>query len=513
MAGLCFGKRMKHLDDSRASVDLGNLTEEDLKKLKKKQLQEILASFGLPKSGNVRDLQSRVLSLQRKEAVKDQYEEQDEELSAQGGKRLQVSQSSVSGSGKKKKWRVTDPAQIAPHFYHRDLFIANFPLVEVVDVPGRIRFPVPDKFDGITLDYLETVQARRRWFKVFLKAEHAYADAETERQAFPKHFAFLDAVWQFTKPSSEDVDDHRECSRGLKRKSAFDDMLAETKRMKPDTEENSGFYINPETEDIEEPFGAKRSDGDNEGLSIVPEEVAEMYGDLQEHVDAATGFADGVLHVHDDRPQKKGANTGSSSIFNPDRVVGILEWKFAEDKHKWNARFQGGFYAVKHTMVNISRGHGRPVYVLVKTSSSWSYGILVPEGFVQIRGGLIDRNSMHEFQRHQELTGNKQNGLQELQVKLQKGTAFYRKNFLDNPQANYVDGPMLVGTFYLNSRWFALPKAQYANGQAEGPRRLFDGLMRLILGDCAIDMKDEDFNQRWQLREQMLEDETQAWVG
>lgn len=284
-----------------------------------------------------------------------------------------------------------------------------------------------------------------------------------------------------------------------------------SKKRKVDDEENSGCYINPDTEDVQEPFGTSRSDGDNQGLSLFPEEAAELLGDLQE-ADATTGFADGVLHVNDDRPREKAASK-SNIIFNPDRVACVLERKFLDDKHKWNARFQGGFYAVKHAMVNLSRGHGRFVYVLVMTSSTWSYGILVPEGYVQIRDGRIDLSSMAEFERHQGITGLKRTDVEELQVKFKKGTEFYRKNYRDNRQASYADGPMLVGTYYLSSQWFSLPKVEYGNGQVEGVRRLFDGLMRLVLGDCVFDLKDEDYKQRWQLREKMLTEENYVWYG
>lgn len=511
--------------------DLENLTVEGIKCLKKKQLQEILTGFGLSKSGNVRDLQDRLLQFRAnvREAVPEEGKEitpvlidvpkeGTEEIFAVDEQFHQASHVSASGttsasaSIKRKKWRVTDPAKIAPQFFHRDLFAANFPLVEVVDVPVGSHFPVPDKFEGNVLDAQETAQARWEWFNKFLTAEHAYCEAESERQAFPVHFAFLDGIWKFTKPSSKDVEIHNQRCVGLKRKWSFEELMAESKKRKVDDEEHLGCYINPDTEDAQEPFGYNCSDGDNQGLSLVPEEAAHLFGDLQPDGDVATGFADGVIHVCDDRPQKK-FGSKSNMFFNPDRVVCVLARKFVEDKLKWNGWFQGGFYAVKHAMVNITRGHGRPVYVLVMTASTWTYGILVPEGYVEIREGRIDLTSMAEFERHQEITGMKKSDVEELEAKFKKGSAFYRKNYHDNPHASYADGPMLVGTYYLSSQWFSLPRVEYGNGQVEGVRRLFDGLMRLILGDCVFNLKAEDYKQRWQLRTEMQKEETQVWYG
>ncbi|KAI5078954.1 hypothetical protein GOP47_0006625 [Adiantum capillus-veneris] len=234
-------------------------------------------------------------------------------------------------------------------------------LVEIVDVLVGCHFPVQDKFEGNVLDEKEIAQARWRWFNKFLEAEHAYCKAETERQAFPVHFAFLDGVWKFTKPSRKDVEIHNQRCAGLKRKWSYEELMVGSKKRKVDDEENLGCYINPDTEDVQEPFGTSRSDGDNQGLSLFPEEAAELLGDLQEDADVA-------------QTAEKAASK-SNIIFNPDRVVCVLERMFLEDKHKWNARFQVGFYAVKHAMVNLSRG--------------------------MIRDGRIDMNSMAEFKRHQ----------------------------------------------------------------------------------------------------------------
>ncbi|WP_219824442.1 hypothetical protein, partial [Enterobacter cloacae complex sp. 4DZ1-17B1] len=84
----------------------------------------------------------------------------------------------------------------------------------------------------------------------------------------------------------------------------------------------------------------------------------------------------------------------------------------------------------------------------------------VPEGYVHIRDGRIDMNSMAEFKRHQGITGMKRTDVEELHVKFKKGTEFYRKNYRDDRQASYADGPMLVGTYYLSSQWFSLPKVE-----------------------------------------------------
>ncbi|KAI5078950.1 hypothetical protein GOP47_0006621 [Adiantum capillus-veneris] len=219
----CFPYRMK--------PDLGNLTEEGVQRLKKKQLQDLLTRSGLPKSGNVRDLQDRVLRLKKKSDKADVPKEGEEEIPGVDPKKepdaekehgsvssLRSHLTSASASIKRKKWRVTDLAKIAPNFFHKDLFAANFPLVEIVDVPVGCHFPVQDKFEGNVLDEKETAQARWRWFNKFLEAEHAYCKAETERQAFPVHFAFLDGVWKFTKPSRKDVEIHNQRCVGLKRK-------------------------------------------------------------------------------------------------------------------------------------------------------------------------------------------------------------------------------------------------------------------------------------------------------
>ncbi|KAI5084863.1 hypothetical protein GOP47_0001032 [Adiantum capillus-veneris] len=365
-----------------------------------------------------------------------------------------------SKSKKRKKWRITDPGQIAPNFYHRDLFVANFPLVKVVDVPKGCRFPVCDKFEGNVLDAKETLHARKRWIRRFLDVEQTYRKAESERQAFPVHFAFMESVKQFTKPSREQVAMHNDICVSLKRKWSYDEIKGGGKRRKLDdqNEENVGFCIVLDTEEVQGPLGANCSDGDNDGIEIVAEEAVELTGNLQEHVDAATGFADGVIHIDDERPLQCAA-PNSKTIINSDRVACVLERKFVDDKHKWNARFQGGFYAAKHCLANIENGHGVPIYVLIMTASMWSYGILVPKGYVYVRDGKIDLKSISRFHLHQEITGVVETSLEDLHAKLQEGIEFYRKNYLDNPLTMYADGPMLVGTFYLSSQWFDLPKA------------------------------------------------------
>ncbi|KAI5058906.1 hypothetical protein GOP47_0027076 [Adiantum capillus-veneris] len=529
--------------------DLENFSEEDVKHMKKRQLQQILKRLGLPRTGNVADLQDRVLNHNKSGGLRVQKvstdvtgsqsksgkdsagtsalmgkvenreaKKGDDAIDDQGDvadvKTMKYSAVEGSRSKKRKKWRITDPAQIAPNFYHRDLFVANFPLVNVVDVPRGCKFPVRDKFEGNVLDAEETLHARKRWIRRFLDVEQTYRKAETEQQAFPIHFAFMESMKQFTKPSREQVARHNDICVSLKRKWSYDEIKGGGKRRKLDdqNEENVGFCIVPDTEEIQGPLGANRSDGDNEGIEIVAEEAVELTGNLQEDGDAATGFADGVIHVDDERPLQR-VVPNSKTIINSDRVACVLECKFVDDKHKWNARFQGGFYAAKHCMANIEKGHGVPIYVLIMTASTWSYGILVPEGYVHVRDGKIDLRSIPRFHRHQEITGVAETSLEDLQAKLQEGTEFYRKNYLDNPLAKYADGPMLVGTFYLSSQWFDLPKAHTHNGKVPGVRRLFDGLMRVVLGDFVLDMTAADYMQRWQLREQWLEEEVEEWYG
>lgn len=407
----------------------------------------------------------------------------------------------------RKKWRITDPAHVAPNCYHRDLFAANFPLVKVVDVPPGAPFPVQDKFEGNVLDAEATAEARKRWIRRYFEVHHTYGMAENDQQAFPQHFAFMESLMQFTLPSTQDLQIHNERCVGLKHKLSYDEVQVETKRRRldADSEQNAGLHIVLDTEDVQSPLGPNHSDGE-----IAAEEVAKLAHNLEDDVDAVTGFANGVLHVMDYRPLDRAVHNTVHNL-NPDRVVAILERKFAEDLHKWNARFQGGFYAVKHCMVNLQRGHGAPVYVLVMTSSLWTYGILVPEGCVHIRDGEVDVKCMPEFKCHQAITGVSETGLEELQEKLKGGTEFYRKNYRENPHADYADGPMLVGTYYLNPRWFSLPKPEPGNGKVDAVRRYFDGLMRLVLGDSVIDLKSGDYKWRWQLRERMLREEIDFW--
>lgn len=376
-------------------------------------------------------------------------------------------------------------------------------MIKIIDVPAGYPFPVRDKFEGNVLEEKETFEARMQWLSRFVEVEHTYCQAETEQQAFPKHFAFLEGLWQFTNPSREEVQRHNDICARSQRKWSYDEIKEGSKKRKLDDEENVGFYIVPDTEEVQGPLGASRSDGDNEGLLLFPEETP---GFLEEDANAATGFADGVLHVLDEGPLKR-ATPNPQVAINPDRVACILERKFLEDAHKWNARFQGGFYAAKHCLVNISNGHGTPIYVLVMTCSFWSYGILVPEGYVEVWNGEVDKNSMLEFKQHQQITGVTSTSFDELQVQLKRGTEFYRKNFLDNPQAVYADNPMLVGTYYLSSKWFSLPQAQIGYMDVPDARRLFDGLMRVILGDSVFDMQAEDYKQRRKLRKKMVKEE------
>ncbi|KAI5078955.1 hypothetical protein GOP47_0006626 [Adiantum capillus-veneris] len=115
----CFPYRMK--------PDLGNLMEEGMQRLKKKQLQDLLTRSGLPKSRNVRDLQDRVLRLKKKSDKADVPKEGEEEIPGVDPKKepnaekehgsvssLRSHLTSASASIKRKKWRVTDPAKIAP---------------------------------------------------------------------------------------------------------------------------------------------------------------------------------------------------------------------------------------------------------------------------------------------------------------------------------------------------------------------------------------------------------------
>ncbi|KAI5056962.1 hypothetical protein GOP47_0028780 [Adiantum capillus-veneris] len=118
---------------------------------------------------------------------------------------------------------------------------------------------------------------------------------------------------------------------------------------------------------------------------------------------------------------------------------------------------------------------------------------------------------MPEFKSHQAMTGVPKTSLEDLVEKSERGTEFYRKNYRENPHADYADGPMLVGTYYLSPRWFSLPTPEPGNGKVEAVRRLFDGLMRLVLGDSVIQMKSEDYEWRRQMRTRMLEEEVAVW--
>ncbi|KAI5084870.1 hypothetical protein GOP47_0001039 [Adiantum capillus-veneris] len=184
--------------------DLENLFKEDVKHMKKRQLQEILKRLGLWRTGNVADLQDRMLNHNKSGGLRVQKlstdvngsrsktgkdsagtsalmgkvesreaEKGDDAIDDQGDvgdvqtMKYSDATSAVerSRSKKRKKWRITDPVQIAPNFYHRDLFVANFPLVKVVDVPKGCRFLVCDKFEGNVLDAEETLHARKRWIR------------------------------------------------------------------------------------------------------------------------------------------------------------------------------------------------------------------------------------------------------------------------------------------------------------------------------------------------------------
>ncbi|EFJ23204.1 hypothetical protein SELMODRAFT_415766 [Selaginella moellendorffii] len=408
-------------------------------------------------------------------------------------KKQSVSQPpSVSTTSKRKKWFVTDPAEIAPHFYDKDLFRANFPLIDVEEIPEGHPFPVPDKFEGAVLDDEATRVARKKWISRLFDAISAYKAPENEKQAFPLHFAFLEPLQKLTRPSRYDLQKHEECCG--KRKWRYEDIrdIGRPKPRKTGSEEHEGMYL-----EVPEPHHPGEDDSDDE-------EAVEVKGGLK---DVPTGSAGGVIHVFDD-PQ-----LGITARGNPDKVAAVLERNFFEDKLKWNGRFRGGFYAVKHCLDNLRKGHGSVIYVLVMASATWTYGILVPEGCVEIRNGTIESESMEQFQKHQAMTGQSSANLEALQVKLKTGTAFYRRCYRDNPAAVYKDGPMLVGKFYLCSTWFRLPRMVVGGGRDPGGRRLFDGLLRLVIGDSVMDLTKEDFELRMRLRKEMKMQRQDAWFS
>ncbi|XP_024540903.1 uncharacterized protein LOC9646846 [Selaginella moellendorffii] len=502
----------------RTDWDLEQVSEDEISAMKGATLKEILSALGLPKSGSGHELRARVLEAKRASATNVQVGatksvvlESAVVSNVPSIAPKQSDSTSLAATKKKKKWAVTDPLEIPPNCYHKDVFQACFPLVEIVEVPKGREFPVAvNKFSEPVLDTEVTREARRMWTRRFLSVSDAYSEPLNENQAFPLHFSFLEPLKKFTRLSQAEFTKHvRVCG---KRSRDHGTSGMPSKRGKVDVEDNASLSIQMTVDPVNE---LNESGSNNAGMEITPEGSAEMTGDLREEANVATGFADGLIHVCDERAferVKKMVATEEKSVeelssMDPDRIVAVLERKFVEDKHKFNARYQGGFYAAKHLLVNLKNGHGLPVYVLVMTSHTWSYGILVAEGYVTVGSdGRVTKESMKLFKEHQAVTGKCWHSFDNLQSMLAKGTEFYRRCYAEKPDAIYPRGVMLVGKFYLCSEWYRLPSVTHSGTVADDSLRLFDGLMRLVLGDVVLGLTAEDLAERRRVRKQMLDE-------
>ncbi|EFJ37170.1 hypothetical protein SELMODRAFT_403329 [Selaginella moellendorffii] len=130
-------------------------------------------------------------------------------------------------------------------------------------------------------------------------------------------------------------------------------------------------------------------------------------GDLIEDEDAPTGS---VLHVHDLSALRRLQTTTESASIDTDKIVGVLERKFAEDKSRECAVWEGGYHCSKYAMVG-------PLYVVVETLAQ----------LVRASGDYPE--SMVAFARHQVLTAD---NMESLYQKLDLGAKFHRKIFQDD---------------------------------------------------------------------------------
>lgn len=166
------------------------------------------------------------------------------------------------------------------------------------------------------------------------------------------------------------------------------------------------------------------------------------------------------------------------------RCVCIAECKWEDDDD--DAFYQAAAYACQEAFANMTNLHFVAIYVLVLAKTKWTYGILRPQGWVEVVNGRINKDNIERFhqQQQQQVPEFLCFPVPTLETRLEEATQYYREYYSRSPKANYPNDRYLVGTLHICQKWFKLPVFDGENKMDVA--RFYEGLLKIVVGKRVI---------------------------
>ncbi|EFJ20645.1 hypothetical protein SELMODRAFT_417846 [Selaginella moellendorffii] len=357
-------------------------------------------------------------------------------------------------------WGKTNPLKFPAYLYTKGVFKANHPLIKIVS--GEELMPAFDKF---ALPLLVDAQVRRAAIFLcsteFTRFYKLYGKASNEKQLTEFHHSLVRELEKLTIPSGQTL-------KKLEGDQLLYESLTGKKRKRTDLSDIASF---------------------SDQLDMLLQHAPVIGEDGEE----STGAADLKVYVLVNKLQEL-----------VKKLVAIIEFKFTNEKQ---AGFQGTCYACKEAPINMHNSQTNPIYVLC-FSERWKRSILHLRGEVSVKNGTLDRSSLPAFRKTEKMMGFKDPiPEEELVEMLQERTAFFQRKYSQAPQSLYPDNMYLVGTLYTSDEWHELPRNELFGGGSPDTHRLYEGLLRIIIGDAVLKWSKEMLNKVVEARESIRMEE------
>lgn len=425
-------------------------------------------------------------------------------------------------------FRVTDPLGFPPCEYNAALFQCNYPLVFPTSV-----MPLGDPFGAFEMD----PETRLVALDVLLRPAYKVAathDIKGELGARHLHTALFDNLGLLTRPSHETLSELEQFEEDMEYCRL---LLDQPKRIKLDCptlvsllkeaachhEDSYGvsqldycmqaIEVGRDTKGgEEEPAEQKTNDGEETRGSEAAETKSSSPGSQKSfHMEDETvlslgdstgrGRVDNKIFVFSHSNREIKVKLNYMPMVSSKRCVCIAECRWEDDDD--DAFYQAAAYACQEAFANMTNLHFVAIYVLVLAKTKWRYGILRPQGWVEVVNGRINKDNIERFhQQQQQVPEFPCFSVPTLETRLEEATQYYREYYSWSPKANYPNDRYLVGTLHICQKWFKLPVFDGENKMDVA--RFYEGLLKIVVGKRVITWTPKDVYGAKKLRKGML---------